>query len=81
MITAYIQEALKKAEYKKMDDGTWFASVTELQGVWSAGTTIEECRKELAEVIEEWLLFQIRDHETLPDLNGIHIDLSTTIAV
>ena len=66
MIIEYIQKALEEAEYKKLDDGTWFAEIPNFQGVWANGTSVEECRKELMGVLEEWLIMKIHDGDKLP---------------
>jgi predicted RNase H-like HicB family nuclease len=69
MLVEYIQKALEKAEYKKIDDGSWFAEIPGFEGVWANGTKVEECRKELIEVLEEWLILKLRDGDPLPVLN------------
>ena len=61
MLFEYIQGALENAEYKKLDDGTWFAEIPGFEGVWANRKTVEECRKELVEVLEEWLILKLRD--------------------
>jgi hypothetical protein len=58
MLLEYTQKALEKAEYKKLDDGTWFAEIPGFEGVWANGNTVEECRTELLEVLEEWLILK-----------------------
>jgi predicted RNase H-like HicB family nuclease len=55
MLTEYLNAALKKAEYKKIDDGTWYANILGFTGVWANADSVEECRNELLEVLEEWL--------------------------
>jgi predicted RNase H-like HicB family nuclease len=70
MLVEYIQKALEKAEYKKIDDGSWFAEIPGFEGVWANGTKVEECRKELIEVLEEWLILKLRDGDPLPVLKG-----------
>jgi hypothetical protein len=30
----YCEKALQKAQYKKLDDGTWFAQIESFEGVW-----------------------------------------------
>ena len=47
MIIEYCQKAIEKAEYKKLEDGTWFSEIPGLRGVWANGKSVEECRKEL----------------------------------
>lgn len=65
MIFDYINCALKKAEYKKLDDGTWYASIPGFEGVWANGETVEACRHELSEVMEEWLILKLRDNDPI----------------
>jgi predicted RNase H-like HicB family nuclease len=48
MLTEYIKAGLKKAEYKKLEDGSWYAEIPGFKGVWANGESVEECRNELA---------------------------------
>jgi len=73
MISEYVKKALEKAKYKILDDHTWFAEIPGFKGVWANGKTIEACRHELQEVLEEWIILKIRDHESIPDLGRIRI--------
>lgn len=73
MLLNYIQKALEKAEYKKLGDDTWFAEIKGFQGVWSNGESVEECRRELQEVLEEWLILKIRDDEPIPKIEDVEI--------
>jgi len=75
MLQTYIQKALQKAQYKRLEDGSWFAEVPGLQGVWANGDCIEFCREELSEVIEEWLFLKIHDHDEIPVLDGIQLKI------
>ena len=63
MITRYIAEALQRAQYRILDDRLFCATVTGLPGVIATGKTLEACRDELVEVVEEWLL--VRDSQGL----------------
>ncbi len=58
-----------------MNDGTWFAEIPGFDGVWANAKTVEECRKELMEVLEEWLLLKIRDKDPIPKVKGIEINI------
>jgi len=71
MITVYIAEAMARAGYKILEDGTYFGEIPGLQGVWANEATLEECRKVLQEVLEEWLLLKLRDNEEIPQLGEI----------
>ena len=61
MIFEYCQKAIEKAEYKKLDDGTWYAEVPGFKGVWANAETVEDCRKELISVLEQWIVLKLRD--------------------
>lgn len=80
MLFEYIQGALEKAEYKKLDDGSWFAEIPGFEGVWANSKTVEECRKELMEVLEEWLILKVRDGEQVPEVNGLEIKIKEVSA-
>jgi len=73
MLLEYIQGALEGAEYKKLEDGTWYAEIDGFEGVWANGHTVEECRNELVQVLEEWLILKIRDKDPVPKVKGIDI--------
>jgi len=74
MITAYIKEAMTRARYKILEDDTFFGEVPGLQGVWANADTLEECRQELQEVLEDWLILKLRDNDNdIPVLGGISL--------
>jgi predicted RNase H-like HicB family nuclease len=61
MLIEYIHKALEKAQYEILeDDEPYYGEVPELEGVWATGNTLEECRKNLEEVIDEWIVFRLR---------------------
>jgi predicted RNase H-like HicB family nuclease len=71
MFSEYMAMALKKAQYKIIDDEyPYFAEVPELDGVWATGKTIEDCRNELIEVIEEWIVARLQRGLSIPTING-----------
>jgi predicted RNase H-like HicB family nuclease len=69
MISQFVEQSLKRAKYKSLEDGTHYADVPRLHGVWAQGKNLEECRQELREVIEEWLLLKIHLHDSVPGLS------------
>ena len=73
MLFQYIQKALEKAEYKKLEDGSWFAEIPDFEGVWANGSNVEFCRKELSEVLEEWLLLKLKDNDPIPKIPGFDL--------
>lgn len=75
MIQEYIQKAVRKAQYKTLEDETWFAEIPGFEGVWATADSIEECRQELIDVLEEWLILKLRDNDPIPPMEGITIKI------
>jgi len=75
MFVEYTRKALEKAEYKKLENGTWFAEISGFEGVWANGNTVEECRNELLEVLEEWLILKLRDNDAIPEVEGADLNM------
>lgn len=73
MIRQYVDEALRRAQYDKLEDGMFSAEVPELPGVLATGDTLETCREELAEVVEEWVLVRVAQGLDVPPLGGIAV--------
>ena len=46
--------------------------VSGCQGVYAQAPTLEACREELREVLEEWVLFRVQQHLSLPLIDGRH---------
>ena len=68
MIRQYVDEALKMARYDKLDGGTFYGEVPRLRGVMATASTLERCREQLAEVIEEWILIRVAKRLPIPRL-------------
>ena len=67
MLTHYITAALRRAHYELLsDDGAFYGEIPGLPGVLAHADTLEACREELAEVLEEWLFFRIAKHLPIP---------------
>lgn len=77
MLTEYIHAAMRHAAYKMYKDGSFFATIPGFPGVWAHARTVEGGREELREVLEDWLLLSIADHDVLPIVDGI--ELSTKV--
>ena len=77
----YCEKALQKAQYKRLNGGTWFAEIEGFQGVWGNGLTVEECRQDLLEVLEEWIILKLQDGDPLPVIDGLEIKVTTVAEV
>jgi predicted RNase H-like HicB family nuclease len=72
MLLEYIQAALRHASYEILpDDGSYYGEIRECNGVYANAKTLEDCREELREVMEEWVLFRIHKNLPLPVIDGI----------
>ncbi len=74
MLIEYIEESLKRAHYEMInDEEPFYGEVKELKGVWATGNTLEECRKNLRDVIEGWILISIKKDLKIPKLGKVEI--------
>lgn len=75
MIVEYINAALAKAHYEIIqDEEPYYGEISDLPGVYATGKTLEECRKNLAEVIDGWLIIRLRRGMLIPPIHGISIE-------
>ncbi|HZS92190.1 MAG TPA: type II toxin-antitoxin system HicB family antitoxin [Chloroflexota bacterium] len=76
MLTSYIAAAMHRATYKLLpEDGTFFGEIPGLDGVWASAKTLEACRDELAEVLEEWIVLSLARNLPIPELDGITLSM------
>ena len=74
MILEYVEEALKRAHYEIIDDEEpYYGEISELKGIWATGKTLEECRNNLRDVIEGWILLSIKRGLPIPKLGDVEI--------
>ena len=74
MLTRYIQAALRHAHYEILpDDGTFYGEIPGFQGVYANAATLEACREQLAEVLEEWIIIGVAQHAPLPIVEGLDL--------
>ena len=61
MLTAYINAAMRSAHYELSESGEeYIGKIPRLQGVWANADTLEACREELREVLEEWIILGLK---------------------
>jgi predicted RNase H-like HicB family nuclease len=75
MLTEYIQAAMRRAKYKLLDEQEgFFGEISDCAGVWADGQTLEACRDELREVLEDWILVRARRQLDLPVIDGLDLN-------
>jgi predicted RNase H-like HicB family nuclease len=74
MLIEYIQEALRRARYELIEDEEpYYGEIPDLKGVWATGKTLEECRENLKDVVEGWILVSLRKELPIPTLGTFEI--------
>ncbi|MCE9582214.1 MAG: type II toxin-antitoxin system HicB family antitoxin [Planctomycetes bacterium] len=66
MLRQYITSVLAGARYSNLDSGEIYAEVPALRGVWTSAASVEECRRELEDVIEGWILVRVARGLSIP---------------
>ena len=76
MLTKYIRAALHHARYAILaDDGSFYGEIPVCNGVYANAATLEDCREQLEEVLEEWILFRVSRTLPLPAIDGIELTI------
>ena len=74
MLTEYIGAALRKAHYELLPEGEgYYGAIEGFQGVWAQADSLEACREELREVLEEWIVLGLRMGHSLPDVDRLSL--------
>ncbi len=76
MLSKYFRAAMHQAKYEILsDDGTFYGEIPDFNGVYANALTLEACREELEEVLEEWVLFRIAQKLPLPVVQGVELKI------
>jgi predicted RNase H-like HicB family nuclease len=79
MLSEYLAAALGKARYEILpEDGSYYGEIPSFDGVYANATTLESCREELREVLEEWILFRVSRNLPLPVVDGRELTIRAT---
>ena len=82
MLSQYIQAAMRQAKYEILsDDKSYYGEIPDFQGVYANAETLEDCRNELAEVLEEWIFFRLSRNLSLPVVNGLRLAVEKVVEV
>lgn len=68
MLSEFIAKKLAEARYKMLKNGVYFGEIPGLRGVWASAKNLEGCREELRSALEDWLLFKLKDGDSIPGL-------------
>ena len=74
ILAEYIEIAMRDADFVIfVEDGTYYGEIYGFQGVWANADTLEECRQELKEVLEGWILLGIERGHEIPMLLSMNL--------
>jgi predicted RNase H-like HicB family nuclease len=74
MIRECIAVAMARAHYEIIqDEEPFYGEIPELQGVWVSGKTLEECRRNLAEVVDGWVRVRLARGLPIPPLGDVKL--------
>lgn len=79
MLSAYMDNAMRHAQYERIEDGTYFGEIPGFEGLWANAPTEDECRGELRDVLEGWMLLHIADHTPLPAVGGMTLEVGKPV--
>ena len=71
MLIQYIQAALENTRYKIInDEEPYYREALGLEGIWSSSNTFEKYRKNLEEVIDEWVIVRLAKGFPIPQIGS-----------
>lgn len=73
MIRQYVEQTLRGARYDKLEDGAFYGEVPRLRSVLAVAETLADCRNQLAEVTDEWVLVRVAKGLAVPPLGKIGV--------
>jgi len=74
MIVKYINSAMSKAVYDKLEDGSFSGKIPQCPGVIAFGVTLYQCEQELKASLEGWLIVKIRYGDKLPVMGKVNLN-------
>ncbi len=80
MLTEYLDAAMRRARYEILsDDGTYYGEIPGFDGVYAVAPTLEACRDELKDVLEEWLLLRVARNLPIPIAGSVTLTIGKVV--
>ena len=76
MIRAFIQAAMRRAHYDIIDQpgDPYYGEIPGFDGVVACGATLEECRANLEDALDAWLILGLQLGHTIPEIDGVKLE-------
>jgi predicted RNase H-like HicB family nuclease len=55
------------------EDKEFYGEITVFKGLWATGKSLELCRDQLQEALEDWIMFSLKKNAELPVIDGISL--------
>jgi len=82
MIRDYIQAAMRHAHYELIDQPgePFYGEIPKCRGVLAIGRTLEECRQNLEDALDNWLVLGLQLKHEIPEIEGIRLKQPAVVA-
>jgi predicted RNase H-like HicB family nuclease len=74
ILTGYVEEAMARAVFDKLEDGTFAGRIPSCTGVVAFGATLRTCEDELRSTLEDWILVALKLGHSLPVIADINLN-------
>ena len=74
ILTEYLDQAMSRAVYDKLEDGSFAGRVPPCKGVIAFERMLRACEDELRSILEEWVLLGLKLGHTLPVIARIDLN-------
>ena len=74
VLTDYVEQAMGRAVYDKLEDGTFAGRIPICKGIVAFGSSLRECEDELRSVLEDWILVGLKLGHPLPVIAKINLN-------
>lgn len=79
ILSEYVERAMERASYDKLEDGTFSGVVPQCRGVIAFSDTLRGCEAELQSVLEDWILTSLKLGHRLPIIDGVDLNREPTV--
>lgn len=79
ILSDYVEQALARAVYDKLEDGTFAGRIPACPGVIAFASTLRECEDELRSTLEDWMLLGLKSGHPLPVIAGIDLNKESLV--
>lgn len=82
MIQKYVQKSMDLAHYELLPENpSFYGEVPPCPGVYANAPTLEDCRRELEETLEAWILIRVNRDLPIPPIDDVEIRIKSESSV